>query len=115
MRAFGHRWLQGTEHVHDGREPEFEYPLSTDILAMTRVYASADPSTPRYKRLNHCCAPSWAIAARAIGDMIFGKVMHLVPFLQRLDVDGPDLGVAEGLEMLNQMAADKTTSSCDND
>ena len=41
--------------------------------------------------------------------------MHLVPFLQRLDVDGPDLGVAEGLEVLNQMAADKTTSSCDND
>lgn len=44
IQAFGHRWLQGTEHVHDGREPEFEYPLSTDILAMTRVYASADPS-----------------------------------------------------------------------
>ena len=44
IQAFGHQWLQGTEHVHDGREPEFEYPLSIDILAMTRVYASADPS-----------------------------------------------------------------------
>ena len=55
------------------------------------------------------------LTARTIGDVIFGKVMHLVPFLQRLDIDGPDLGVAEGLEVLDQMAADKTTRSCDND
>lgn len=44
IQAFGHRWLAGTEHVHDGREPEFEYALSGDILAMTRVFASADPA-----------------------------------------------------------------------
>jgi Ca2+-transporting ATPase len=30
--------------VHDGREPEFEYALSGEILAMTRVYASSDPT-----------------------------------------------------------------------
>ena len=24
---FGHHWLAGTEHVHDGREPAFEYAL----------------------------------------------------------------------------------------
>jgi len=43
IQLFGHRWLVGTEHVHDGREPEFEYALSGEILAMTRVFASADP------------------------------------------------------------------------
>jgi Ca2+-transporting ATPase len=44
IQLFGHQWLQGTEHVHDGREPEFEYPLSGEILAMTRVFSSAEPS-----------------------------------------------------------------------
>jgi len=44
IQHFGHQWLQGTEHVHDGREPEFEYALSGQILAMTRVFASDDPS-----------------------------------------------------------------------
>jgi P-type Ca2+ transporter type 2C len=44
IQRFGQRWLAGTEHVHDGRLPEFEYALSADILAMTRVFASADPS-----------------------------------------------------------------------
>jgi len=44
IQHFGHQWLKGTEHVHDGRMPEFEYPLSTDILAMTRVFESGAPS-----------------------------------------------------------------------
>ncbi len=44
IQLFGHQWLAGTEHVHEGREPEFEYALSGEILAMTRVFASADPS-----------------------------------------------------------------------
>ena len=43
IARFGHEWLKGTEHVQDGREPEFEYPLSSDILAMTRVFASGQP------------------------------------------------------------------------
>ena len=43
IQRFGHDWLQGTEHVHDGREPVFEYALSGEILAMTRVYASGAP------------------------------------------------------------------------
>jgi len=43
IQHFGHQWLQGTEHVHDGREPEFEYALSGEILAMTRVFASDEP------------------------------------------------------------------------
>ncbi|WP_341916532.1 cation-translocating P-type ATPase [Polaromonas sp. YR568] len=44
IQLFGHQWLAGTEHVHEGREPEFEYALSGEILAMTRVFASADPA-----------------------------------------------------------------------
>ena len=44
IQHFGHQWLQGTEHVHDGREPEFEYALSGEILAMTRVFASDEPN-----------------------------------------------------------------------
>ncbi|MFZ3123724.1 MAG: HAD-IC family P-type ATPase, partial [Acidovorax sp.] len=43
IQQFGHQWLQGTEHVHDGREPEFEYALSGEILAMTRVFVSDEP------------------------------------------------------------------------
>ncbi len=44
IQRFGHHWLAGTEHVHDGREPAFEYALSGEILAMTRVYSSARPA-----------------------------------------------------------------------
>ena len=44
IQQFGHHWLAGTEHVHDGRVPAFEYALSGEILAMTRVFASASPS-----------------------------------------------------------------------
>ena len=43
IQHFGHQRLAGTEHVHDGREPEFEYALSGEILAMTRVFASGQP------------------------------------------------------------------------
>lgn len=42
IQRFGHHWLQGTEHVHDGELPTMEYPLSGDILAMTRVYSTQD-------------------------------------------------------------------------
>ena len=44
IQSFGHRWLTGTEHVHDDAQPEFEYALSGEILAMTRVYASSNPA-----------------------------------------------------------------------
>ncbi len=44
IQRFGHHWLAGTEHVHEGREPAFEYALSSEVLAMTRVFASADPA-----------------------------------------------------------------------
>ncbi|TCT10121.1 cation-translocating P-type ATPase [Paralcaligenes ureilyticus] len=44
IQEFGHHWLAGTEHVHDDRVPEFEYALSSQILAMTRVFASVEPT-----------------------------------------------------------------------
>lgn len=43
IQEYGHAVLAGTEHVHDDLAPEYEYPLSADILAMTRVYSAAQP------------------------------------------------------------------------
>jgi Ca2+-transporting ATPase len=47
IQAFGHVRLAGTEHIHDESSAEFEYELSPDILAMTRVYSGAKPSAHR--------------------------------------------------------------------
>ena len=44
IQRFGYHWLAGTERVHHGREPAFEYALSGEVLAMTRVFASAHPA-----------------------------------------------------------------------
>ncbi|MDE2307950.1 MAG: cation-translocating P-type ATPase [Xanthomonadaceae bacterium] len=38
IQGFGLRWLADTEHVHAEWSAEFEYGLSPDILAMTRVF-----------------------------------------------------------------------------
>ena len=38
IQQFGLRWLGNTEHVHAEWSAEFEYGLSPDILAMTRVF-----------------------------------------------------------------------------
>jgi Ca2+-transporting ATPase len=38
IQRFGLHWLTGTEHVHAEWSPDFEYGLSPDILAMTRVF-----------------------------------------------------------------------------
>jgi P-type Ca2+ transporter type 2C len=43
IQEFGHRWLEGTEHVHDGRAPLFEYSLSGPILAVTRAFTEEQP------------------------------------------------------------------------
>ena len=47
IQAFGRGRLAGTGHVHDGGEPEVEYPLSSEILAMTRVYPAGEPGAHR--------------------------------------------------------------------
>ncbi|MGA0587765.1 cation-translocating P-type ATPase [Dyella sp. KRB-257] len=39
----GQRWLRGTGHLHAELQPETEYGLSPDILAMTRVYPHGTP------------------------------------------------------------------------
>ncbi len=41
IQLFGQHWLAGTEHLHEGRVPDYEYALSGEILAMTRVFTSA--------------------------------------------------------------------------
>ncbi|MEO7940939.1 MAG: HAD-IC family P-type ATPase, partial [Burkholderiaceae bacterium] len=38
IQEFGLHWLTGTEHVHAEWSPGFEFGLSPDILAMTRVF-----------------------------------------------------------------------------
>ena len=43
VQQFGTHWLAGTEHVHAEWSPEFEYGLSPDILAMTRVFRGDAP------------------------------------------------------------------------
>jgi P-type Ca2+ transporter type 2C len=42
IRAFGHRHLQGTTHLHAEWELERQYPLSPEILAMTQVFPDHD-------------------------------------------------------------------------
>ena len=44
IQSFGLRWLTGTEHVHAELAAEFEYGLSSDILAMTRVFHGKSPT-----------------------------------------------------------------------
>ncbi|MGA8277373.1 MAG: cation-translocating P-type ATPase [Rhodanobacteraceae bacterium] len=44
IQGFGLRWLTDTEHVHAEWSPEFEYALSPDILAMTRVFRGEEPA-----------------------------------------------------------------------
>jgi len=43
--AFGRARLSGAEHIHADRHPKFQYELSSDVLAMTRVFAGARPTT----------------------------------------------------------------------
>lgn len=47
IQSFGLRWLTGTEHVHAEITSEFEYGLSPEILAMTRVFHDSSPSRHR--------------------------------------------------------------------
>lgn len=43
IRSFGLTHLVGTEHVHADWTPEFSYPLSPEILAMTHVFPTGEP------------------------------------------------------------------------
>jgi P-type Ca2+ transporter type 2C len=43
IRSFGLKHLVGTEHVHSDWSPEFSYPLSPEILAMTHVFPASAP------------------------------------------------------------------------
>ena len=43
IKAFVHRHLEGTSHVHSGWKPEQLYPLTPDILAMTHIFRADQP------------------------------------------------------------------------
>jgi P-type Ca2+ transporter type 2C len=43
IRSFGLKHLTGTEHAHVDWAPEFSYPLSPEILAMTQVFPIDNP------------------------------------------------------------------------
>jgi Ca2+-transporting ATPase len=43
IQTFAQQWLQDTEHWHS-QAPEFQYDLSAEILAMTQVFSSNDPT-----------------------------------------------------------------------
>lgn len=43
IQAFGRARLPVTTRLHDGQPVEFEYPLSSEILAMTRIYSGEQP------------------------------------------------------------------------
>lgn len=42
IQVFGQRWLANTEHIPT-EAPEFQYELSADMLAMTKVFYGANP------------------------------------------------------------------------
>ncbi len=90
IQRFGHQWLAGTEHVHDGREPAFEYPLSSDILAMTRVFASSE------------AAPSsdqWLLATKGAPEAVT-DLCHLDAAQQRVILQQVEAMAERGLRVL---------------
>lgn len=46
INEFNHRWLTGTDRVRGGRIPVYEYPLSTEILAVTKAYTTNEIVSP---------------------------------------------------------------------
>ncbi|WP_309498430.1 cation-translocating P-type ATPase [Sulfurovum sp.] len=44
IHAFGNKYLDGTEHLHKECNPQFQYELSPEILAMTQVFSGIKPS-----------------------------------------------------------------------
>lgn len=44
IQLFGHTRLKGTEHLHDECSPHFQYDLSADIMAITRIFSDINPT-----------------------------------------------------------------------
>ncbi|WMP18282.1 cation-translocating P-type ATPase [Thiothrix lacustris] len=57
IQVFAQQWLRDTEHWHS-QAPEFQYDLSAEILAMTQVFSSTEPS----KHLLACKGAPEAVA-----------------------------------------------------
>ena len=92
IQVFGHGRLAGTEHVHDDRRPEFQYELSPDILAMTRVFSSERPDV-------HLLATKGA--PEAVADLCHLSAVDRLAIQQRVEAMAARglrvLGVARGL------------------
>ncbi|MEO8779240.1 MAG: HAD-IC family P-type ATPase, partial [Rhodanobacter sp.] len=91
IQQFGMHWLSDTEHVHAQWSPEFEYSLSSNMLAMTRVFPS---DTPTQHLLATKGAPEAVIdlchLPPAAGAVILGQVEAMAERGLRV------LGVARG-------------------
>ncbi|MCO5103883.1 MAG: cation-translocating P-type ATPase [Burkholderiaceae bacterium] len=90
IQRFGHQWLAGTEHVHDGREPAFEYPLSSDILAMTRVFASSEAAP---------ASDQWLLATKGAPEAVT-DLCHLDAAQQRAILQQVEAMAERGLRVL---------------
>jgi P-type Ca2+ transporter type 2C len=86
IQAFGLHWLEGTEHVHAEWSAEFEYALSPQILAMTRVFRASAPD-------QHLLATKGA--PEAVIDLC-----HLDPAAAREILDRVETMAARGLRVL---------------
>jgi P-type Ca2+ transporter type 2C len=67
IRRFGLAHLVGTEHVHADWSPEFSYPLSPEILAMTHVFPAGEPE-------HHLLATKGA--PEAVADLCHLPILH---------------------------------------
>jgi Ca2+-transporting ATPase len=91
IRAFGARWLGGTEHLHAGWSPETEYDLSPEILAMTHVFRGDAPT-------RHLLATKGA--PEAVTDLCHLPAAENAAIMQRVEMMAARglrvLGVARG-------------------
>lgn len=82
----GHNFLQGTEHLHVNIEMIKEYPLSKELLAMSRVFK--DPGTNKF-----------IIAAKGAPEAIF-DLCHLSPESINLYLEEVKRMAEQGLRVL---------------
>ncbi|MEX8496092.1 cation-translocating P-type ATPase [Sphaerotilus sp.] len=109
IQAFGRRHLSATEHVHAAHPPDAEYPLSPDLLAMTRVY-TVRPPAPGLRP----CLLATKGASEAVADLCHlapaarARIQHQV---EAMAARGRRvLGVAEGRWMAPAAVAGATAA-----
>lgn len=90
IQACARQLLSGTEHLHDDTA-DFEYPLSPEIMAMTRVYSRLQPG----RQLLACKG-----APEAVADLCHLDAAHWAPWREEVERMADQglrvLGVASG-------------------